>query len=267
MSGFSADWLTLREPFDVRARSETLTAALAQRLTTRPLEAVDLGAGTGSNIRYLAPRLGGEQHWLAVDDDAALIDTQPADLHGEAHDCRISSLRLDLAAGLDAVPWAQCQLVSGSALLDLVSGPWLAQLAAACARARSIVAFALTYDGRMSFTPGLPDDDWVRRMVNRHQHGDKGFGPALGPSAVGHACKLFPEHGYALQCADSDWVIRSHEQELQQALLAGWAAAAMEMAPSQQQRVEQWRAQRQDWISAGQSRMRVGHQDFIAWPA
>src|SRR5512145_1693947 len=34
---------------------------------------VDLGAGTGANLRYLAPRLGSPQDWLAVDSDPVLL--------------------------------------------------------------------------------------------------------------------------------------------------------------------------------------------------
>src|SRR5258705_10769178 len=70
-----ADWLALREPFDAAARSEALTRALAAALPRdRPLKAVDLGAGRGSNVRYLASRLPQQpQEWLLVDEDARLL--------------------------------------------------------------------------------------------------------------------------------------------------------------------------------------------------
>lgn len=67
MSGFSADWLRLREPCDTRSRSEEFVLDLRSRLPSRPLQALDLGTGLGANIRYMAPRLAGEQRWLAVD--------------------------------------------------------------------------------------------------------------------------------------------------------------------------------------------------------
>ncbi len=50
--------------------------ALRSQLPLRSLQAVDLGTGTGSNIRYLASRLGGEQRWVAVDNDPTLIERQ-----------------------------------------------------------------------------------------------------------------------------------------------------------------------------------------------
>ena len=55
MSGFSADWLTLREPADHRARNPALVEALARHLGGRAVRVTDLGCGTGSNLRALAP--------------------------------------------------------------------------------------------------------------------------------------------------------------------------------------------------------------------
>ncbi|MGD8498218.1 MAG: class I SAM-dependent methyltransferase, partial [Chromatiales bacterium] len=60
MSGFSPDWLALREPLDARARSAALVDRLRAQAPRGPRRILDLGSGTGSNLRYLAPRLGGE---------------------------------------------------------------------------------------------------------------------------------------------------------------------------------------------------------------
>src|SRR4051812_3168779 len=69
-----ASWLALREPADVAARSAALADAVAARLGgVRPLRIVDLGTGTGSNVRYFAPRLPDGQEWLIVDRDPGLL--------------------------------------------------------------------------------------------------------------------------------------------------------------------------------------------------
>jgi hypothetical protein len=60
MSGFSADWLALREPVDALARNQELTAQLiAWRRQPGFLSVLDLGSGTGANSslsRALAER-------------------------------------------------------------------------------------------------------------------------------------------------------------------------------------------------------------------
>ena len=79
MGDFSAEWLALRESVDHRARSAGLIQRLALWLTetgaSTPLALLDLGAGAGSNLRYSAPLLGGEQHWTCVDQDPELLAT------------------------------------------------------------------------------------------------------------------------------------------------------------------------------------------------
>ena len=64
MSGFSAEWLALREPLDARSRSAELVARLRADAPDGTRRIVDLATGTGANLRYLAPRLGGDQDWL-----------------------------------------------------------------------------------------------------------------------------------------------------------------------------------------------------------
>src|SRR5215510_15063282 len=75
MSGFAPEWLDLREPVDRRSRSRKLERTLAKHFDGwRPVTVVDLGCGTGSNLRATAPLLGPEQHWTLVDHDQALLD-------------------------------------------------------------------------------------------------------------------------------------------------------------------------------------------------
>ena len=74
MSGFSADWLSLREPADLRSRDEELADALRTRFLQRDtVSVVDLGCGTGANLRALAPLLPETQWWTLVDYDPALL--------------------------------------------------------------------------------------------------------------------------------------------------------------------------------------------------
>ena len=78
MTGFSADWLGLREPADTAARPPDLVDWIAPSLPRdRSVHVLDLATGTGSNLRYLAPRLGGLQQWVLADHDPALLGAMP----------------------------------------------------------------------------------------------------------------------------------------------------------------------------------------------
>src|SRR4029078_10130503 len=98
-----------------------------------------------------------------------------------------SPVALYIARDLEAALEGPIDLVTASALLDLVSKTWLERLAAETV-ARSISVYAtLSYDGRVELAPLDPFDASIVAAVNAHQRTDKGFGTALGPAAGGRA--------------------------------------------------------------------------------
>jgi SAM-dependent methyltransferase len=318
MGDFSTTWLALREPADSRARSTHLLRSLQARLSTcecppgaeaaspQLLRILDLGCGTGANLRYLAPRLGLElgagpwarQDWICVDRDRRLLAdlthrtadwargrNLTASVQGEGlfiqgvpdglasgSQCRVRTLDRDLARGSESLLLGPGTLVVASALLDLVSADWLAGLLRACARSGSHLFLALTYDGRVGLCPDHPHDGTLLALVNAHQGRDKGLGPALGPSAPARLAELAAGLGFALEGADSDWVLGPDEPELQVALVAGWAVAAREQLPAGPgskglgEAIDRWHESRQAQIAAGLLHVRVGHRDALLSP-
>ena len=282
-------WLRLREPADHAARSEALTRSIAGALPSgKPLSVLDLGTGTGSNVRYLAERLPGRQRWLAVDRSAALLAELPGRIsswgaargyetrtepgrciiRGVHFECDVETRQMDLGTLDDREIFAGRDIVTASALLDLVSEPWLRALAAHC-RAEGVAAlFAITYNGRFSCTPVEAEDNDVRDLMNRHQKRDKGWGGrAAGPDADACAERCFAEAGYQVRREPSDWTLGPAEGDVQRLLIDGWAEAATEMAPDRAATIASWRARRLAHVAAGRSRIVVGHGDLAAWPA
>jgi SAM-dependent methyltransferase len=265
-AGFSADWLALREPADAAARSIRLTRAMADSfLQGAELRVLDLGAGTGANLRYLAPRLPAPQRWLLVDHDGALLASVATRDDGPR---RVATRQLDLRAIGDREAremFSGRALVTASALLDLVSEEWMRALGTRCREAGAALLFALSYDGRIQCTPEEPEDAEVRALVNRHQRTDKGFGPALGPDAPAVAETVLVSLGYRVERERSDWELGPAAQDLQQQLIDGWAQAAVEIAPERSAALSGWRDRRLAHVAAHRSHLIVGHQDLAAW--
>src|SRR3546814_3848965 len=71
-------------------------------------------------------------------------------------------------------------LVTASALFDLVSAAFIERFADAVVRAGAAVYVALDVDGTAEWSPPHPDDTAVAAAFRRDQVIDKGFGPALG---------------------------------------------------------------------------------------
>lgn len=269
MSGFSADWLAVRAAADRRARAPALVTALQRRLSaTRrrdgPLRVVDLGAGTGSTLRLLSSLMPEPQHWTLVDNDAALLATI-AGRQG-ARRIVVEAVHADLAdRSLLTRLLRGADLVTASALMDLVSEGWCRTLVSAAARSGTVLYAALTYDGRIVFEPSDPLDSVVRTLFNRHQRRDKGFGRALGPEAARTLTRLSAAAGAALQRGRSDWCLGPGDLPLLGPLLDGWAAAALEMAPEQHDPIAAWHARRKALLDGRRLRVRVGHRDVLAW--
>lgn len=296
MSGFDAGWLALREPFDQAARDASAPLldwpALARRLRSgrdgeAALQVVDLGCGTGASLRAIAPRLGGRQHWRLVDHDPALLAALPQALSTWAtgQGCRVvaegDGLAID-GAGLQlTVAWQRAdlaeaaavtaidgaQLVTASALLDLVSAAWLEALVARCRRAGAAVGWALSVDDRLQWQPDDAADALVHAHFRAHQRRDKGFGPALGGGAVAEAARCLQRAGYQRVVAPSDWQVDGTRSPADRAMLRemvdGMAAAVREQAPEALAAVDAWQQRRHAQLAV--TRLRVGHADLLAW--
>jgi SAM-dependent methyltransferase len=299
LAAFSADWLQQREPFDAIARTmaavhlglTALTALRPDRST--PWRVIDLACGTGANLRWLAPRLGGSQQWLVVDRDVELLQRWPACLRAAAGPAGGSTVTrtevpldeplsfrgpgfaaaivrhpLDLASRLEALPWQAAHLVTASALLDLVSAAWLERLVAAGASTRVALLFALSADGRHLWMPRDRHDATVSALFAAHQGRDKGFGPALGVRGAPELRRALRAAGWRVHTAHSDWLLdgRADPQAcaLQRTMVDGIATAACEVEPAAAATVRAWQFRRHAWAANGS--LRVGHIDLLALP-
>lgn len=266
MSGFSAEWLALRELFDLRARNPQVLDAVGALLEARPsVRVTDLACGTGSTVRAIRTRLPARQQWDLIDTDPRLLAIACNAVRTGT--IELNAIQLDLGKDLETVVEKHIDLITMSALLDLVSDAWLQTLLRKVTAHAIPVYAALTYDGRTDLSPADPFDAAILSTFNAHQGTDKGFGPALGPAAAMAAISGFESSGYRVVHGSSDWVIGLGDRVMQIELLRGWASAARDMKTLADADVTRWLARRTKLISEGLSSMRVGHVDLLALPS
>lgn len=269
---FANDWLSLREAIDHRSRADGLAGFAGQylrRTGTTPATVVDLGAGRGSNLRYLSRQFAAPGrppiHWLLLDHDAALLAearaSAPPMPAGDRIDCECFDLAETLAPRL-----AGADLVTASALLDLVSRRWIDAVVAACNTQRAAVLIAISVDGRIVFSDTDPDDAAVRVALGVDQARDKSFGPALGAHAPSALIAALSHHGYAITCQPSDWHLDRRDMALITPLLAGWRDAAIRQRPADAARITAWAERRGAALATGSATLRVGHVDVLGVP-
>jgi SAM-dependent methyltransferase len=265
MSGFSAAWLALREPYDRAARNPTVLDAVGNAFLDLPsIAVVDLACGTGSTLRAVGPHLPPRQSWRLVDNDLSLLAR--AAEQGRPPHLTVIGKPVDLARDLELALEAPVDLVTTSALLDLVSPEWLDRLIIEAAARRLPIYAALSYDGRVVSEPTAFFDADIFGGFNRHQRTDKGFGPALGPTAAARAVERLEHFGYAVVHGTSDWVFGPGDRDIQDELFAGWAGLADETTTMSEDEIARWLGQRRAYLAQGRSRLRVGHVDIFARP-
>jgi hypothetical protein len=258
MSETQDDWLALREPHDHASRSAELTNRFVSRLDADTL-LVDLGCGTGSNYRYLNPKLSAGQRWLCIDNEQEVLERASRMVPAASGMFE----RHDLACALSSIALGPGTAITASAFLDMVSAAWIDQLVAQCRNAPLLMA--MTFNGQLDWSPAEAEDEAIRREILAHQQTDQGFGPALGPAAASYLAKQLAARGYQVTLAASDWQLESSDRKLLKAMLGGIARRVR--AQSTGIAIEAWLAARERQLEKGELHLTAGHNDLLAVPS
>ena len=247
----SETWLGMREPADAEARAADLTGLLPGSIRTIR----GLGCGTGSLARWLAPRLPGPQHWILMDRDPALLAFAAANVRVDG--VTVQTQLGDVTA-LTAAELAGTDLLTCSALLDLLTEAEVTELAAVAAQSRTPALFTLSVTGAVTFDPAREEDAAVVAAFNEHQRRETGGRLLLGPDSPAAAVAAFEKAGATVVTRPSAWRLGPHRPELTAEWLRGYLDAALEQRPDLQ--LDGYLGDRLGNLPAAS----VGHVDLLA---
>lgn len=276
MTGFSLEWLALREPIDHRSRNSQIAHELALHFEKADqISVVDLGCGTGSNLRATSPLLPAKQHWMLFDWDACLLEAGDltlrrwADharkvgdtllLHKAGKEISVKLQRANLATDLGQVLQGQVDLVSACALFDLASEDFIARVAQVVASHRAAFYAVLSYNAAQTWRPTHPADAELLAAFQDHQRSDKGLGLASGAAAASHLASQFTTHGYRTIEGTSSWRLGPADAALMQKLERSFADAVAETGKVDAKTLDDWRCIRHTGAQ-------IGHTDILALP-
>ena len=284
ISTATPDWLALRAPADDDARSAELARALARligpasaratdtgRHDVEPIVVHDLGAGTGSMTRWLAPRLPGPQRWVLRDGDAGIL--AHLDLRSVADDAGRPVRAQTVVEQLGELPrdaFLDATAVTASALLDVVTAAEAERIVASCVAASAPALFSLNVSGVVTLHPSAHADSELERAIgaafNDHQRRDADGRRMLGPDAVPVVAGLFVAAGWRVRTAPTPWRLGAADGPLAAEWFDGWVDAAVEQRPDLATAAEDYRRRRRSAAAAGRLRVTVAHEDLLAWP-
>ncbi len=276
MSGFSVDWLSLREPVDHRSVNADVRAAFMRDFGARDhVTLTDIGCGSGSHLRSLAPHLGPRQTWRLVDYDARLLaaarellcrwadraeDTSAGvRLEKNARIIETSFVQCDLSKDLDTILDEPADAVTAAAFFDLVSERFIETFIVALTARKLPLYTILTYDGREVWSPPHRADAAMLAAFNAHQSTDKGFGAAAGPNATALMSEAFRRKGYIVATGESPWRLSVKDRLLMSELASGIAHAVGETGRVAADDVASWLADKKTAVHC-----EIGHLDLYA---
>ncbi|AZL12584.1 class I SAM-dependent methyltransferase [Brevibacterium aurantiacum] len=289
MTAAEPGWLDLRVSFDDAARKHALplldeaARSLATRALTvdteRPLVVIDVGAGTGNSMRWFDARLterlrGRRVQWVLVDADEAALEVA-ADRFGTAvHTVAapISSLPDIAAEALAAASSAgnagsgadprtastvsphPCELlITGSALLDVLTRDDTAAIIETLHRFSGIGIFLLSIAGQWHLSPPHPDDEVIDEAFGRHQRRDSRLGTQAAPVLEAEACDI----GARVETSAAPWHLEApRDSEFLIRFLTERVDAAIEEDPGLREAGRSWLKERLNHVesrSDGQS--------------
>jgi hypothetical protein len=265
MPRVAPSWLTLREPADAAARTPELVDRVRAVLANRASLVIhDLGCGTGSMGRWLAPRLPGPQQWVLHDRDADLLELAATQLAVDAADGTPVSVRTCLGDAT-AVDFDGAALVTASALLDLLTAPEVERLVGACVAAGCPALLTLSVAGRVELSPADPLDQAIGAAFNDHQRRRVGSRSLLGPDAVAATVAAFTRLGWVTEVRPSPWRLGPDEADLIGEWFDGWVGAAIEQCPELAAPAADYIDGRLNQLAARELRVTVAHDDLFAF--
>lgn len=262
------DWLSLRREADHRAREQAalwvdhLSAWLRQSLQDgEHAVVIDLGAGTGSNQAYLAPRLDVPQRWVLLDHDPGVLQSLAVPRTPDV----VSTEQIvgPVTRVPELIRTARPTLVTCSALLDVLTRQEAEAIAEAIAGGGAAALLSLSVTGAVALSPQDPDDDAIATAFDAHQRRDG----LLGPDGGAVMASLLRSHGAAVQIVQTDWVLDHGHHDLLSRYLTERAEAAVKHEPALSDRAEAWLDRRRRQLRSGSLTVRVAHEDVVSVPA
>jgi hypothetical protein len=272
LSGASAttlvdpDWLAARVAADDAARAATVSTLLPE-LSRYLIEAagpggtvqiIDLGAGTGANQRWLAPRLPIRQRWLHLDHNPVISRSLPLAAETEIVDESVEALGelLTRSSG-------DRQLVSCSALLDVLTTEQIQAVCRAVIDNRVPAFFSLTVTGGLRLSPADAHDQLLLAAFNDHQC----RAGRAGPEATTLTVNLLRAAEFAVTTQKTPWRLTAEsglafvDQMLEERL-----AAAVAQDPALARTAKAWLELRRAQLAAGLLRIELDHCDILGLP-
>jgi hypothetical protein len=262
-------WLTARAAADSTAREATVSTLLPRLsehlrfdLSDTAVRMIDVGAGSGANQRWLAPRLPFRQQWVHLDHDPGIL--------GHTHDVGHTEF---VVGGIDALgellvggPVSAIRpptVITCAAVLDVLTRGDLELLCDLISTRAVPALLSLSVTGEMSLEPSDGADRALLDAFNAHQRRDG----LAGPDAPGLVVARCHRNGVRVEQVSTPWVLdATSDHRFVARFLRERVDAAVEHVPTLGPAGATWLRRRLAQLDEPGTRIIVGHRDLLLLP-
>ncbi len=284
---FDPNWLETRYRFDSSARKNSTEKKMLDHFSSLAnINIVDIGAGTGNNVRYYASFLPQNQNWLLLDSDSDLnsqslvLLSQWAKKNHWSYQLSENELRFQVATKTvtvktklgsllelnKLVDLAKVNLITANAVFDLFSSlQWKNFLSQLIPFSLPLLA-TLNYS-EMNFFPFCEINQKYIDIYNQHMTRKQKFGKAMGPDCAEQMSHVLTQYNYSTITGQSNWVINTKENFMLHFLIGFMEKSVEEMisAPLEKKAFQQWVIKKRKEIEESRLEAKVHHIDIFAW--
>lgn len=287
---FTAEWLDTRYSFDSKARNQQVEAAFKNYFFGRKeIQLMDVGAGTGNNLRYWFRQLESPQKWTNVELNPELLALgfqQAAQLlttegygvkqfenhisgmkrkNGRFHEVRLLALQesfLDFA--FEILP-VKPDVVLANAVFDLLSPEMFVAFAEKLIEHRIPLLSTINIAG-LEWSTATFQDKYYSRCYLHHMNRPQAFGMALGAHVTDFAIDFCKKHQVNVEWGRSDWQIAETDTAMLLANLNYMEQAIPEMLPeAEHSAFSEWLSDKRKQVEAQKLRLNVYHYDWFVY--
>jgi len=283
---FDPNWLQERYRFDEEARNKQLEWTCVNQFAFRDhVQIVDLGSGTGANLRYYVEQFPQDQTWFCVEEDIALkvpfweqvqkmaLDLDYAIEHEgvrmkltkPGHEVLIHFVHGNLLKVGELVDLLRTDLVLANAVFDLFSKEQFTGLVQVLSHHSLSLLFTLNYAG-MDFSTATDADDHYIEQYNAHMQREQAFGRGMGPASSREMEAVLKEALAQVEVGESLWQIGSQEQAMMSYLLGFFDGALSDWWVKEAERLafQNWLSEKKKHVAEKALSAEVYHLDILA---
>ena len=285
-----AQWLAHRFACDAEARHDEIEHKFLDffRQHQTSLKIVDIGSGTGANVRYYFDKIPHAQEWTLIEQSTYLLEECRHSLSAFAQEhnyswqaqgdaflltdteektatIKLVPGRLEHIEQLTDLP--HTDVVTANAVFDLLSFEQFDALVSTLARHDVCLLATLNYY-ETSFLPFSDQDHRFTHWYHMHMKRPQPMGIAMGPDCSAEMLDLLAQHHMMIEQEGSQWHLKKCDLTMHRYILHFMKQAISELSLSQEEQRDfnAWLDRKKELCRQRELEIIIDHSDIFACP-